>query len=114
MPNAQERAQAAAFHASKRKSILHGSDLSVHGARIQEEMTFYKEKLTKAIQGREIAMAESYLDKLIGLRTKQLALAVAKLKQTGRGVESKAGKKLILGYQEDCVALVYSVKTLLS
>ena len=114
MPNVQERAQAAAFHASKRKSILHGSDLSAHDARIQEEISFYKEKLIKAIQNKEIAMAESYLDKLIGLRTKQLALAVAKLKQTGRGIESRAGRKLMLGYQEDCVALVYSVKTLLS
>ncbi|MBI2989836.1 MAG: hypothetical protein HYY51_01440 [Candidatus Magasanikbacteria bacterium] len=115
MSNAEERKQAASFHASKRKSTIHGTtDLIVRDSRIQEEMTFYKEKLTKAIKDKEIAVAESCLDKLMGLRTKQLAFSVAKLKQTGRSLDSKASQKLLLGYQEDCIALVYSVKTLLS
>lgn len=95
-------------------TILQKTPLATQEKDVNEMMNFNIEKLKQACTEKQSAVAEQYLEKLITLRAKQLAILLQKIQKDIVGYSSEKKQRAIDKYYDDCQKLTAAVSVWLA
>ncbi len=97
-----------------RKQTMLGNDAkSTRKNQIEEELVYFRNKLKKAIDSKDIIQAEKTIEKLILLRAEQLAMEFLDYREENSILPDQIIEKGRQNFFRDCKKLVLSVKTLI-